>query len=58
MSHATTRQILHFEVVLLQDHCKTPWLRDGQGELTTIGIEVMRVLLAAGGKVNDLDINL
>ena len=53
----SVHQILHFEVVLLQDHCKTPWLHDGQGELTTIVLKVMRVLLAAGGKVEDLDIN-
>ena len=51
-------QILRFEVVLLQDHCKTPRFHDGQGKLTTTGLEVLRVLLAVGGKVEDLDINL
>ena len=54
----SANQILSFEVALLWDHCKTPWLRDGQGELTTASLEVMQVLLAAGGKVKDLDINL
>ena len=53
----SAHQILRFEVVLLQDHFKTQ-LRDGQGELTTIGLEVMWVLLAVGGKVEDLDVNL
>ena len=50
--------ILRFEVVLLQDHYKTPQLWDVQGELTTFGLEVVRVLLAANGKVKDLDVNL
>ena len=58
MSHASAHQILHFEVVLLQDHCKTPRFHDGQGKLTTTGLEVLRVLLAVGGKVKDLDVNL
>ena len=57
-SHASAHQILRFEVVLLLDHCKTPWLHDGQGELTTTGLEVVWVLLVAGGKVDDLDANL
>ena len=58
MSHTSAHQILRFEVVLLQDHYKTPRLHDGQGELITTGLEVMWVLLAAVGKVKDLDINL
>jgi hypothetical protein len=37
---------------------KTPRLHDGQGELTTAGLEVMQVLLAAGGKVEELEVNL
>ena len=58
MSRASAHQILRFEVVLVQDHCKTPRLRDRQRELTTVGLEVVRVLLAVGGKVEDLDVNL
>ena len=46
------------EVVLLQDHYKTPWLHDGQGELITTDLEIVRVLLVAIGKVQDLDVNL
>ena len=57
-SHASAHQILHFEVVLLLEDFRTPWLHDGQGELTIVGLEVVRVLLAAGGKVEDLDVNL
>jgi hypothetical protein len=45
-------------VVLLQDHYKTPRLHDGQGEQITTSLEVMRVLLAAVGNVEDLDVNL
>ena len=45
-------------MVLLQDHYKNPWLRDGLGELITTGLEVMWVLLAAGGKVEDHDVNM
>jgi len=44
-------------VVLLQDHYKTPQLRDGKEELIITGLEVMRVLLAAGGKIEHLDVN-
>ena len=58
VSHASAHQILRSEVVLLQDHCKTPRLCNRQGELTTASLEVVWVLLAAGGKVEDLDINL
>ena len=58
MSRVSAHQILRFEVVLLQDHYKTPWLCNGQGELTTAGLKVVRVLPAAGGKVEDLDVNL
>ena len=58
MSHTSAHQILRFEVVLLQDHYKTPRLHDGREELTTAGLKVVRVLLAAGGKVEDLDANL
>ena len=54
----SAHKILCFEVVLLQDHCKSPRLCDGQGELTTTGLEVMQVLLVVGGKVKDLDVNL
>jgi hypothetical protein len=46
------------EVVLLQDHCKTPRLCDGQAKLATTSLEVVWVLLAAGGKVKDPDVNL
>jgi hypothetical protein len=57
MPRASAHQILRFEVVL-QDHCKTPRLHDGQGELITTGLEVMWVLLAAVGNVEDLNVNL
>jgi hypothetical protein len=57
-SRVSAHQILCFEVVLLQDHYKTPWLHNGQGELTTIKLKVMRVLLTTSGKVKDLAINL
>ena len=45
-------------MVLLLDHYKTLWLRDGLGELTTVGPKVMQVQLAAGGKVEDHDVNM
>ena len=54
----SANQILSFEVALLWDHCKTPWLHDGQGEETITSLEVVWVLLVAGGKVKDLDVNL
>jgi len=58
VSRASAHQILHFEVVLLQDHCKTPWLPDRQGATTTAGLRVIRVLLAVVGNVKDLDVYL
>ena len=57
-SRVSAHQILRFEVVLLQDHYKTPRLRDRQGELTTTILDVVRVLLVVGRKVKDLDVNL
>ena len=48
--------ILRFEVVLLQDHFKTPQLRDGKKELTITSLKVVRVLLVAGGKIEHLDV--
>ena len=57
-SRVSAHQILRFEVVLLQDHYKTPRLHDGQGELITASLKVVRVLLVAVGNVKDFDINL
>ena len=58
MSRASAHQTLCFDVVLLQDYYKTPRLHDGQGELTTTSLEVVQVLLVAGGRVEDLNVNL